>query len=98
MIRRRYLVAYDIRHEDRLRQVHLVCRTWGDPLQYSVFVADLTRGEKATFTGALLNVMNSVVDSVVFVDLGEARGRGAECFEFFGLQPWDLPSGGPTVL
>jgi CRISPR-associated protein Cas2 len=98
MIRRRYLVAYDIRDEARLRQVHVVCLGWGDPLQYSVFVCDLSRGEKSTMKGDLLGAMNAAVDSVVFVDLGEARGRGAECFEFLGMQPWDLPSGGSTVL
>lgn len=98
MIRRRYLVAYDIREDTRLRQVHVVCRSWGDPLQYSVFVCDLSRGEKARMMGDLLAQMNANVDSVVFVDLGESRGRGADCFEFLGLRPWDLPTGSATVV
>ncbi len=98
MIRRRYLVAYDIREDERLRRIHVVCRSWGDPLQYSVFVCDLSLGEKARFVGDLLAEMNSAVDSVVLVDLGEARGRGSDCFEFLGLRPWDLPTGDATVL
>lgn len=43
--RSRYLLAYDIRERRRLRRVHQVAKTWGYPLQYSVFVCDLTGSE-----------------------------------------------------
>lgn len=98
MMRRRYLVAYDIREDRRLRQVHRVCLEWGDPLQYSVFVCDLTRGEKARMVAGLIDAMKPSVDSVVFVDLGESKGRGREVFEFVGARPWDLPTGDATIV
>ncbi len=39
--RKRYLVAYDIRHQKRLRQVHKTMKAYGWAMQYSVFICDL---------------------------------------------------------
>lgn len=97
-MRRRYLVAYDIRDEARLRSVHGVAKSFGDPLQYSVFVCDLSRQERLAMELELRDTMLLTVDSVVFVDLGEATGRGAECFKFLGFRPFPLPRGGPTIV
>lgn len=46
MKRTRYLVAYDIRDPFRLRKVHKIVRGFGDSMQYSVFVCDLTSAER----------------------------------------------------
>lgn len=97
-MRRRFLLAYDIRDEHRLRLVHGVARAFGDPLQYSLFVCDLSRRERLEAEAALRDVMNLACDSVVFVDLGEASGRGAECFAFLGHRPYNPPSSGPLIV
>lgn len=97
-MRRRYLVAYDIRDDARLRQVHGVAKSFGSPLQYSVFVCDLSRQERLAMELELRATMLLTVDSVVFVDLGEADGRGHECFRFLGYRPYDLPRGGPMIV
>ena len=39
--RKRYLLAYDIRDSKRLRQVHKIMKSFGWPMQYSVFICDL---------------------------------------------------------
>lgn len=70
---------------------------FGDPLQYSVFLCDLDGREKLAMKAALRDVMNERVDSVVVVDLGEAGGRGMECFEFLGVT-LGLPRGGPRIV
>ena len=44
--RRRYLVCYDVRDDGRLRRVHSTVKGYGYPLQYSVFVCDLSDAEK----------------------------------------------------
>lgn len=98
MRRRRYVVAYDIRDDRRLRRIHLVCREWGDPLQYSVFICDLTPVERVSLVAGLLEEMKQAVDSVVLIDLGESDGRGGECFEFLGAVPYGLPTGGPRFI
>jgi CRISPR-associated protein Cas2 len=57
--RRRWLVAYDIRDEVRLRQVYAIVRSHGDRLQYSVFLCDLTAVEKLNLKSALREVSTS---------------------------------------
>jgi len=84
MERRRYLVAYDIREDSRLRQIHKAMKGFGYALQYSVFVCDLDAMEKGNMMVALADVINQKVDSIAIVDLGEATRRGMECFEFLG--------------
>lgn len=90
--RTRYLLAYDIRDPGRLRRVHKVAKTWGDPLQYSVFVCDLSRSELFMMKEALIDEMNLAEDSVGIFDLGPAAGRGLKCIEFIGTRR-PLPDG-----
>lgn len=89
--RTRYLLAYGIRHPRRLRRVHQVAKAWGYPLQYSLFICDLTRSELLMMKGDLLGEMNAGQDSVGIFDLGPPDGRGVRCVEFLG-QSRDLPS------
>lgn len=96
-MRRRYIVAYDIRDDVRLRRVHDVVRSYGSRLQYSVFLCDLSSVEKIGLWADLRPVMNHHVDSVMFVDLGPSSGRGTACFEFLGPAP-ELPREGPTIV
>lgn len=98
MTRRRYLLCYDIRAPERLRHVHQVAKAYGQPMQYSVFVCDLTRSERIHLDQALRQVMLLSIDSVMFVDLGIATERGTECFDFLGHRPYHLPRGGPTIV
>lgn len=95
--RRRYLVCYDVRDDGRLRRVHSTVKGYGYPLQYSVFVCDLSDAEKVGLRWDVGEVMDFTADSVVLVDLGEADGRGADCFEFIGPHP-SLPSGGAKIV
>jgi CRISPR-associated protein Cas2 len=48
MARRRYLVAYDIRDDRRLRSIAGCMEGYGTRIQYSVFVCDLSDREKVT--------------------------------------------------
>lgn len=97
MKRRRYLVAYDIRDDGRLRRVHKVMLGFGEPLQYSVFLCDLDPGEKLALKRDVGEVIHHAVDSVAIVDLGVADRRGVDCFEFLGAR-LPLPSSGPQVI
>jgi len=97
-MRRRLLLCYDIRDPGRLRRVHRVAREWGDALQYSVFVCDLTRSEQVAFVDALAAVVDRDVDSVTLFDLGkvDALDRVTPTVQI-GPSP-QLPGGGPTVV
>lgn len=94
--RNRYLLAYDIRHPRRLRRVHKVAQAFGYPIQYSVFVCDLTGVELVSLRSALLDEMNTAEDSVGIFDLGPPRGRGLTCVEFVGVRR-ELPDDEATV-
>jgi CRISPR-associated protein Cas2 len=95
--RTRYLLAYDIRQPRRLRRIHKVAKGYGDPLQYSVFVCDLTRVELLNLKGELLLEMNVREDSVSIFDLGPPNGRGLRCIEFLGTRR-PLPDGDAPAI
>lgn len=84
--RLRYLLTYDIRDPKRLRKVHKLAKAWGDPLQYSVFVCDLTLMELTEMRADLIDQMKLDEDSVSFFDLGPPSGRGLKCIEFIGTR------------
>lgn len=98
MKRRRYLVAYDIADERRLREIGTCMKGYGERLQYSVFLSDLTRVELVQLRQDLRRLMNQHQDSVAIIDLGEAGPSAMERFEFIGTRR-DLPDDeGPMVF
>lgn len=72
MARRRYLVAYDIREDRRLRNVASCMEGYGDRIQYSVFVCDLSDHEAVIMRGDVEARMKLSEDSVMIIDLGRA--------------------------
>lgn len=94
--RTRYLLAYDIRDPRRLRRVHEAAKDFGEPLQYSLFVCDLTRVELVRLRARLMAEMVLDKDSVAVVDLGAPASRGVTCVEFLGRRR-PLPDTGPTI-
>lgn len=94
MKRTRYLVAYDIRDPFRLRKVHKIVRGFGDSMQYSVFVCDLTSAERVRLIERLGDVVDTRVDRVALITLGE--GGADDMFWFLG-DTLPLPRPGPQV-
>jgi len=72
MARRRYLVAYDIRDDRRLRSVAGCVEGYGTRIQYSVFVCDLSDHEAVMMRSDIETRMKASEDSVMVVDLGQA--------------------------
>lgn len=95
MARRRYLMAYDIADPKRLRQICTLMEEYGERLQYSVFLCDLSAAERAELEAAATTIMNLTEDSIVQIDLGatdaptpvRAIGR-----------PRRLPDTGPMIV
>lgn len=94
MARRRHLIAYDIRDPKRLRRVCKTMEEYGERLQYSVFVCDLSRTELVHCRAEVETHMNLTEDSVVIVDLGGLDGTQ---FTFVG-QPLTLPTNTPRII
>lgn len=76
--------------------MHQVAKAWGYPLQYSVFVCDLTRSELLMMRSDLLGEMSTTQDSIGVFDLGAPEGRALRCVEFIG-QRRALPNGEAEV-
>lgn len=96
-VRRRWLVAYDIREDVRLRKVHDIVRSHGDRLQYSVFLCDLDPIEKIGLLSELRLVIDHRQDSIALIDLGEPGRATSSRIEFLGTS-LPLPTGGPTIV
>lgn len=93
-MRRRYLVAYDIRDQRRLRAVATCLEAYGERLQYSVFVCDLSASELIALRADLEALVKASEDSVMTVDLGANDGRR---FVFLG-QPPQFPGDGAKIV
>ncbi len=94
MARRRYLIAYDIAHPRRLRLTCKVMEAFGDRLQFSVFLCDLSGAELAEWERAIHPVLDLGEDSVVVIDLGRPGATAVRCI---GLTR-QLPHAGPTIV
>jgi len=82
--RHRLLVCYDVRDPARLRRTHDRMLGYGDPLQYSVFLCELSPAEQVLMEEALLSVVRVDEDSLAIVDLGPARGIAARRIRTLG--------------
>ena len=95
MARRRYVLAYDIMDDRRLRKVHSLAKTYGYSLQYSVFICDLDAMELTHLKWDLGAVIGHGDDRVAIIDLGEVTAPTR--FQFLGVHPV-LPKQGPTIV
>ncbi|MBL8924649.1 MAG: CRISPR-associated endonuclease Cas2 [Pseudonocardia sp.] len=94
MARRRFLIAYDIADPKRLRQVCKTMEEYGERLQYSVFICDLSRSELVHARAQVEKQMDLGEDSVVIVDLG---GTDTARFTFIGKRR-PVPTNEPRIL
>jgi CRISPR-associated protein Cas2 len=95
--RRRFVVAYDIRDDKRLRRVAAAMNAYGWRMQYSVFIADLDQMELIELQALLASIVHHDLDSVAFIDVGHPAGLQRNAFSFMGRPP-RLPTGGAMVI
>lgn len=95
MARRRYIVAYDIRDDRRLREVASCAEGYGTRIQYSVFICDLAAEETVRMRGDLEILIKHTEDSIMIIDLG--RPEDVSRFSFIGYHQ-KLPVQGPTII
>ncbi len=79
-----YLVGYDISDDVRLRRVHKFMLGYGERVQYSVFLCDLSDSEKILMLEGLAPLINQREDQVMIIRLGPADGRVSENIETLG--------------
>lgn len=85
-MRNRYLVAYDVSDPKRLRQTHKKMTGFGDPVQYSVFICELSSKERVLLEEALTAIIHHQEDQILIVNLGPIDGRGSASLKALGRQ------------
>lgn len=93
----RYVVCYDVADPKRLERTYRKLCGFGQWVQYSVFVCDLSPSGRVLLEQALTEILNLKEDRVLIVDAGPTEGRGRECFTTLGRQT-ALPSRGAVVV
>lgn len=83
-MRRRFLVSYDVSNDRRRTKMFEVLQGYGDHVQFSVFLADLTAQELVELRSRLRDWMNEREDQVLIVDLGQETRALAETLEVLG--------------
>ena len=84
-MRKRYLVAYDVREPDRLRKTNKKMKGFGDPIQYSTFICELSAKEKILMVSALEDIIKTSEDSVMIIDLGPVGTEARKRIEYLGV-------------
>jgi CRISPR-associated protein Cas2 len=84
------LVAYDVNTESkagrrRLRQVAIVCKDFGQRVQYSVFECSVIEAQFESLRARLIKVINEEEDSLRIYRLPQPRG---EHIEVYGLDSY----------
>lgn len=83
-MRRRYVVSYDVADDRRRTKLFELLLGYGDHVQFSVFLADLTAQELVTLRGRMLELMNEREDQVLIVDLGRETRPLDETLDVLG--------------
>ncbi len=81
---RRYLVAYDVGDDRRRERVAKRLSSYGDRIQFSVFIVDARPAKIVRLTVALSRLIDVGIDSILFCDLGPLSSDPATRFEFLG--------------
>ena len=72
-MRNRYLVCYDVSDPVRLVKTYKKMNGYGEPVQYSVFMCDLSARELIMMKEELGDLLNLDEDRVLIVDIGPAE-------------------------
>jgi len=82
---RRYLIAYDIPDDKRRTRLAKRLLSYGDRIQFSVFVADLKPAKLVRLRSMVHTTVEPNEDSVLICDLGPIGAIDAARFSFIGL-------------
>lgn len=81
---RRFVVAYDVPDDHRRAALAKLLQTYGDRVQYSVFVVDCGRAGMLRLTDSIKNTVMLAEDSVLICDLGLTSSIGPQVFSYVG--------------
>ncbi len=80
----RYLVAYDVACDKRRARLARVLSSYGDRIQYSVFIVDAARSKLVRLRSDVKSVIELHEDSVLLCDLGRLAAVDDQIFSVVG--------------
>ncbi|CAB0577785.1 CRISPR-associated endoribonuclease Cas2 [Corynebacterium diphtheriae] len=86
---RRTLICYDIPNDNRRTHVAKILGKYGDRIQYSVFVVDISPAQLIRLKMEANKIIDRVEDSLLFCDLGVLANLDDKRFSYLG-QPRDI--------
>lgn len=81
---RRYVVAYDVPDDRRRARIAKRLGSYGDRIQYSVFIVDVRPARLVRLRGELERLMHLEEDSVLICEIGPVLGVERGRFEVLG--------------
>lgn len=83
---RRTVIAYDVPDDSRRARLARILLSYGDRIQYSVFVVDAAPVHLARLRASLEDAADLTQDSLLFCDLGLVSEQVDGRFNFSGLE------------
>ena len=93
----RFLIAYDVGDDLRRTRVAKTLESYGDRIQYSVFLVDAKPAKLVRLRSALGSLMDLSGDRALICDLGPLAYEGVRRLEFMGNRP-TYTTDGPMIL
>lgn len=93
----RFLIAYDVVSDPRRTRVAKTLESYGDRVQYSVFLLDVKPAKLVRLRSRLVSLVDTATDSVLICDLGPISHGGLTRISYIGL-PRAVTGQGPLIL
>lgn len=93
----RFLIAYDVSEDARRTRVAKALESYGDRVQFSVFVVDVKPARLLRLRSRLANLIDVATDSVLICDLGPVSHGGLTRISTIGL-PRAITGQGPLII
>lgn len=81
---RRYLVAYDIKDDKRRTKVAAHLQSYGNRIQYSVFILDIRPSKIVRVESELRSKIDSKEDRILICDIGLTGSINRDVFRYIG--------------
>lgn len=94
---RRYLIAYDIPDDARRTRIAKKLESYGDRVQYSVFVVDARPARLIRLRRDLELLTDTSADSILLCDLGTVAHAAERNFQYVGVTR-PITASGPLIL
>lgn len=82
----RYLIAYDIPDDRRRTRIAKTLSSYGERMQFSVFLVDLSQAALVTLTDSIEEQMDRSEDSLLICDLGTSTDANRRSIRYLGSQ------------